>query len=113
MNEQNQFKNFFASTLGRVVVTIISAVIIYGLILVGLNSDAGIIFWVTFLGCAYFGWKMLNRLTPDIFLILPIGGWVIYILIKGLLSAIIGALVAPFQIGKMIADAARDVANGE
>ena len=113
MKEENQFKKFFASTLGRVVVTIISAVIIYGLIVAGLGSGTSAVFLATMFLCAYFGWKALNRITPDIFLIMPLSGWFVYFFIKGFLSAVIGAFVAPFQIGKMIANAASDVADSE
>lgn len=36
------------------------------------------------------GWRALNKITPNIFLFLPIIGWVIYFVVKGVLSAIIG-----------------------
>ena len=50
----------------------------------------------------YFGWKALNRITPNIFLFMPIIGWVIYFSVKFVLSVIVGMFVAPFQIAKLI-----------
>lgn len=43
---------------------------------------------------APFGWNSLSRLTSSIFLILPLAGWLIYFLVKGCLSLMIGWLVA-------------------
>lgn len=105
MEEKSQIKLFFASTMGKVVVTVVSMIIIYGLLVLGLNSESQVILGGTLLVCAIFGWKALNRITPDIFLFMSIGGWAIYFLIKGLLSIFVGAFVAPFQIGKMISNA--------
>lgn len=49
-----------------------------------------------------FGWKLLNKITPDIFLSLPIIGWLIYILIKGFISIFIGFIALPYLIIKHI-----------
>lgn len=48
------------------------------------------------------GWAALNRITPRIFLFLPIVGWVIYFFIKVALSVAIGVFVFPFQIAKYV-----------
>ena len=117
MNEQQTIKNsnaiktFFSSMLGRVTVTVVSAIIIFGLILIGVSTEAMPIVLIIAFGCTYFGWKALNRITPNIFLILPLGGWVIYFLIKGVLAFFIGYVIAPFQIGRMISAAAADTVN--
>jgi len=114
MNEQNNnsvnAKSFFASSLGRLTVMIISGIIIYGLIVVGLSASTPV-FLVTMIGCGYFGWKALSRITPSIFLIMPLMGWFIYFFIKGMLSVVIGAFIAPYQIGKMISSITGDIAN--
>lgn len=44
------------------------------------------------LGGVRYGWKILTFITPNIFLIMPIIGWVIYFLIK----LIISLVIAPF-----------------
>lgn len=114
MNEQNNnkkdIKAFFASNLGRLVVMVISGIIIYGLIIVGLSA-ATPVFIITMLLCGYFGWKALNKITPSIFLVMSFTGWFIYFFIKGMLSVVVGAFVAPYQIGKMIAAYAGDIAS--
>lgn len=102
---QSQVKLFFASTMGRVVVTIVSMIVIYGVMMACLQSSSQVILGITLVACGFFGWKALNKITPDIFLFMSIGGWAIYFLIKGLLSIMIGAFIAPFQIGKMISNA--------
>lgn len=97
-----KFKAFLVSPLGKTVVTILSAVVIYGVILVAANMGSAIIALAVFGVCAYFGWKTLNFITPRIFLIMPLVGWVIYFIIKGILSFLLGFIVAPFQIGAWV-----------
>ena len=53
------------------------------------------------------GWRALNRITPDIFLILPIAGWIIFYLIKGTLALIVGIIMLPFKTIKGIVDYAK------
>jgi hypothetical protein len=48
------------------------------------------------------GWSILTSITPDMFLFLPIFGWVIYFFMKLLISVIIGAFVTPYKIYKII-----------
>lgn len=98
----DKLKAFLASTLGRVVVTIVSAVLIYGIILIVASAGSFLPALIVFACCAYFGWKALNFITPNIFLIMPLAGWAIYFLIKGIIAFFIGFIVAPFQIGAMI-----------
>jgi len=104
MSEKNKVLEFLASKNGKIVITIISIVIIYGILFAALESNSSFVLGVTLLVCAFFGWTALNRITPQIFLFMSIGGWAIYLLIKGLLAIVVGAFVAPFQIGKIISD---------
>ena len=53
----------------------------------------------------FFGWKALNKITPDIFLFMPIVGWLIYFFVKLLLSVLVGFFVAPFVISRKITNA--------
>lgn len=100
-----KFKAFVASTLGRIVVTIVSAVVIFTLMML-LMSSGSTLFVFLFAACfIYFGWKALNFITPRIFLIMPLAGWFFYICIKGFIACFIGIFVAPFQIGLMISRA--------
>lgn len=93
---------FLASMGGRVVLTIVFAAIIYGILMAALQTDNTVLLGIVLLGCGYFGWQSLNKITPNIFLWMPLAGWAIYFLVKGLLSIIVGAFIAPFWIGKKI-----------
>lgn len=44
------------------------------------------------------GWNILTMITPQVFLILPGVGWLIYFFIKFCIAALIGWLVTPFKI---------------
>lgn len=54
-----------------------------------------------------YGWRALNRITPDIFLIMPIVGWLIYFIIKAFLAVMIGWIAMPIQIIRKIAEIRR------
>ncbi|KAA6329528.1 hypothetical protein EZS27_021672 [termite gut metagenome] len=43
------------------------------------------------------GWKTLTRITPTIFLFMPIIGWVLYFIIKLALSLCIGLVMLPIR----------------
>lgn len=102
--KKNQFVLFLLSPMGRIVVIAVFTSIIYGLIFAGIASNVLAVSGITLAACAYFGWRALNKITPDIFLIMNVGAWAIYFLVKGFLSILVGAFVAPFQIGKMLSD---------
>lgn len=97
-----KFKEFLSSKGGYYGMIIILYAIIWGIMvaLTATNSTTiGLIYFALF---AFFGWKSLSKITPDIFLIMPLVGWVIYFVIKLILSVIIGMFVAPYQIAKKI-----------
>jgi hypothetical protein len=48
------------------------------------------------------GWNTLSKVTSRIFLILPVMGWVLYIVYKIAGSMAIGWIVMPFKLGKAI-----------
>jgi hypothetical protein len=43
------------------------------------------------------GWKTLNRITPAVFLILPVLGWVIYFIVKLVLAFYVGLVMFPVR----------------
>jgi hypothetical protein len=43
------------------------------------------------------GWKTLNRITPAVFLFLPLLGWVIYFIVKIVLSFYVGLVMFPVR----------------
>lgn len=44
------------------------------------------------------GWSALNKITPNIFLFMSWIGWIIYFIVKLIISIIIGMFVTPFKI---------------
>lgn len=49
-----------------------------------------------------FGWSALNRITPNVFLVLPVFGWVLYYSIKLTISFYAGWVATPVAIYKYI-----------
>ncbi|MCD8181350.1 MAG: hypothetical protein LUF26_07730 [Firmicutes bacterium] len=49
------------------------------------------------LGGLWYGWQLLTFITPNVFLIMPIIGWVIFFLIKLILSLIIAPFAFVFK----------------
>ena len=63
------------------------------------TSKGFLIFQGFYIGAALVaGWKALNRITPNIFLFLPIIGWVIYFVLKIFLSGVIGVFLLPIRL---------------
>ena len=48
------------------------------------------------------GWSALTRITPRVFLFLPLGGWVLYFVYKLAAAATIGPFVTPFKVWSLI-----------
>lgn len=46
----------------------------------------------------------VNKITPDIFLFMPIVGWIIYFAIKAFLSVIIGWIAMPIKMIKSVVE---------
>lgn len=100
--KDNGFRNFLLSGWGRIVMIVVFYLIIFG-ILVGLTAvDAVEVAGVVAIALAVFGWRALDRITPDMFLFLSCTGWIVYFALKGILSIIIGVFVAPFVIATWI-----------
>ena len=105
-NNGKGFKSFLCSKAGKVGMIIVFYGIIFGLLLLVpkiFGSDSsGYVALVFAVLLGYFGWQALNKITPDIFLFMPLVGWLIYFLVKGMLSVVVGIFVAPFVISKKI-----------
>lgn len=108
-------KEFLKTDGGKVTLTIVTYVIY--LLIVGLLSKLGlgtsdnkvmiVIAAVLSIASLYFGWRTLSFIQPNVFLIMPLVGWLFYFVIKGILSIFIGVFVIPYQISKLILNAVR------
>lgn len=82
----------------NMIITIIAfsiGVFIYGI--------EGSTLFLTIVGALFFagvpwGWSFLNKITPNVFLFMPILGWIFYFIIKFTLAWIIGIFIMPFKI---------------
>lgn len=94
-------KEFWASENGCRIITAICCVVLWGIaLMIWLsNTDAAAI---VMLICAFFGWQALTRVQPAMFVWMSWFGWIVYFVVKLLLSALIGLFVAPFVIGKKL-----------
>ena len=54
-----------------------------------------------------YGWKALDRITPSIFLVLPLAGWAIYFLIKFFLAYWVGLVALPYNLIKIVTNRRR------
>lgn len=70
------------------------------------NIVAVIVIGYLFAGIPW-GWSFLNKITPSIFLFLPLIGWVIYFFIKGILSFFIGFIALPIKLFQIFRDSKR------
>lgn len=102
--DSQKLKLFLASSGGKIVLTVIFAVIIYGIMFAVTATGSEYIALVLCAVCGYFGWQSLSRIQPSMFLWMNIAGWLIYFFIKGVLSLLVGIFVAPFVIGKKISN---------
>ena len=99
----NNKKSFFASKAGVIVLSAVLYIILFVAFMLIINKmESEALAAVICLVCAVVGWKTLNKIRPDVFLILPIVGWVVFFVFKGFLSALIGVFVAPYYVAKKI-----------
>lgn len=66
-----------------------------GLFVVGLLLG-GDIAQAFIIACVPYGWKVLNMITPAIFVWMPWIGWVMYIIVKIAASAFVGVFALAF-----------------
>ena len=75
-------------------------------VMLGENLSQAII-----IACIPYGWKVLNRITPNVFLWMPFVGWLIYFIVKAVLAAMIGIFVLPYTLIKCIVRVVRAYKN--
>ena len=99
--KRNGFKEFLCSGIGKAVMIVALYGIILGIFLLLIFNVETLSILYILLFC-YFGWRALDRIQPEMFLIMPVGHWVIYFLVKGILSLLVGMFVTPFVIANKI-----------
>ncbi len=106
MEENNsKLKEFLASSVGKAAMIVVLYFITWGFMLAFLTVfDIPIVTVIFAIAMGSCGWRALNRITPSIFMVMSVGGWAIYFLVKGMLSVAVGVFVAPFVIAKGIAE---------
>ena len=106
MEENNsKLKEFLVSGAGKAVMIIVLYFITWGLMLSFMTIfDAPVVTVIITIALGSCGWKALNKITPAVFVVMSIKGWIIYYCIKGVLSVVIGVFVAPFVIAKIAAE---------
>lgn len=102
---KKDFRQFICSPIGKYIMIAFMYVLFFGIfgMITILMDDMGFLAFIYAALFIYFGWKALNFIQPNVFLIMPIGGWVIYGIIKAILAFFIGIFVAPFSIANIIA----------
>lgn len=116
--KKREVMEFLGTKKGTIVMT--AVILIVAFLTIGLFGDSifmifgdsaaaenviSIISVAVFILWGVCGWKSLNAITPEAFLIMPIAGWVAYFVIKGILSIIVGVFVTPYYIAKSISKA--------
>lgn len=103
-NNKNGIKGFLLSGIGKAVMIAVFYILVFGLIMLFVKIDSAYLALIVMAILSYFGWQSLNKIQPDIFLIMPIIGWIIFFVVKFVLSFLIGIFIAPFQISKKITE---------
>lgn len=106
MEKKSGFREFLCSKGGKIGMIVVLYAIIYLLVMVTIPLFESMTYgWVIYLLVfGFFGWKSLNKITPDIFLFMPIIGWVIFFVVKGILSVVVGLFTTPYYLGKKLAE---------
>lgn len=102
METNSKFKEFLLSKGGQIGMIALFYLIIWGIMVALTATNSTVLAFIYIALFTYFGWQALNKITPDMFVWMPLKGWVIYYVIKFILSLIVGMFVAPFQIAKKI-----------
>lgn len=82
-------------------IVIMIALFIFGLLIGPENFLGKILMGYCFAGIPW-GWSILTKITPKMFLFMSWIGWIIYFLYKIMISTMIGMFVTPFKIYKTI-----------
>ncbi len=104
------FKDFLCSFAGKLCMILVLYLVIFGLIFAMFNIFQNATAPILIMGLALIvcGWRFLNRITPAMFIILPVGSYIVYLMVKIVLSFLCGIFVAPFVIANWISNVVRE-----
>lgn len=106
-----KFCKYGGILMKKALVFLISYAVALGILIAIINfggDNGSSIYLVTLLIMAVAGWRFINFITPSFFLWLPLGGWVIYFIIKFLISGMLGIFILPYHVAKLILDHTTD-----
>lgn len=105
--QTENLKRFMKTESGRTVIIALTCLFFYGLLalcyFVFPNEGAAVLSIFSFI-FVYWGWKALNMITPNVFLIMPIVGWLIYFGVKLVASLFVGLFIGPYKVGCFLGD---------
>lgn len=101
MNGNSGFKNFLVSPTGQILLFVILYTAIWGITYALWTVSEGL-GAIAIIACAVAGWQALNRIQPAMFLWMSWIGWLVYFLVKFVLSAVLGLFIAPYYLAKRI-----------
>ena len=105
MESKSKFKDFLLSKGGFIGMIVILYAVIWGIMVALTATHSTVLAFIYIALFTYFGWQALNKITPEMFVWMPLKGWIIYFVVKFILSLVVGMFVAPFQIAKKITNA--------
>lgn len=105
MENKSSSKNFFTSTMGKIVITAVLMLIIYGAIILISTSSLPILIIPLGLALLVFGWKTIGPTNPFLVIFASGNFLIFYYIFKVFIAFFIGYFVAPFKLSKIIVNA--------
>lgn len=116
MNRNQELKSSAFKSLASLIIGIVLGIVFYIINKSGSDGPTeftlftAIIFGIEIAGIPV-GWKALNKITPNMFIWLPLAGWVIYYVVKFVLALLIGIIAVPVKTIKGFVQYSKAVKN--
>ncbi len=95
-------KEFILSAVGRVIIFVVCYAVVFGLILGASALENPVIVMIVMIPLIIFGWRFINWITPSMFIWMSWTGWLIYFIIKLMVSVLLGAFIVPYHAAKYV-----------
>lgn len=89
----------------RFLTFVLAYVVMFGVVALAISlgsSIGGPLAIIVVLALAIPGWKFIDFITPDLFVWMPLAGWIIYFIVKFIISAFLGIFIVPYHAAKKI-----------